>query len=56
MKTLALINAVKPKHLFSSVEEAGFMTYAAASHQGAIEMFWLIFGGAVTLSIFIYSQ
>ena len=29
------------------------MTYTAASHQGAIEMFWLHFWGAVTPSIFI---
>ena len=28
-------------------------TYAAASHQGAIEMFWLHFLGAVMLSIII---
>ena len=36
------------------MEEAGFMTYTAASHQGAIEMIWLHFYGAVTSSIFIY--
>ena len=31
-----------------------FVTYYVASHQGAFEMFWLHFWGAVMLSIFIY--
>ncbi len=44
-------------HFFSlahaNMEVAGFMTYTAASHQGAIKMFWLHFWGAVMSSIFI---
>ena len=31
------------------------MTYTAASQQGAIQMFWLHFLGALRLSSFIYS-
>lgn len=34
------------------MEEAGFMTYTAARHQGAIETFWLHFWGAVASSMF----
>lgn len=31
---------------------AGFMTYTAAGHQGAVEIFWLHFRGAVRSSMF----
>lgn len=34
-------------------ERAGFIIHAAASHQGAIEMFWLHFRGAVMSFIFM---
>ena len=33
----------------TNMEEAGFMTYTAASHQVAIEMLWLHYYGAVPL-------
>ena len=36
----------------TNMEEAGFMAYTAASQQGAIEMFWLHYGGAHRLSTF----
>ena len=32
----------------------GFITYTAASHQGAIKMFWLQFRGALMLSMSLY--
>lgn len=32
------------------------MTYTAASHEGAINTFWLYFCGAIVSSIFVYSQ
>lgn len=32
------------------------MTYTTASHQGAINTFWLYFCGAIVSSIFVYSQ
>lgn len=38
-----------------NMEEAGFMTYTAASHQRAIKMCWLYFLGAFMSSSFIYS-
>lgn len=37
----------------ANMEGVAFMTDTAASHRGAIEMFWLNFGGALILSIFI---
>lgn len=40
----------------ADTEREMFITYAAASHQRAIKMFWLHFQGAVMLFIFIYSQ
>ena len=40
----------------ANMEGAGLMTYTAASHQGAIKMFWLHFWGAVKPSIFINKQ
>ncbi len=36
------------------MEGAEFMTYTGASHQGAIEMFWFHFWGAVMSSFFVY--
>ena len=39
----------------TDMEDAGFMTNAAASHQGVTDMIWLHFGGAVMFSIFINS-
>ena len=35
------------KSNLNKVEETKFVTYSAASHQGAIKMFWLHFSGAV---------
>lgn len=32
------------------------MIYSPASHQGAIEVFWFLFTGALVPSIFVYSQ
>ena len=40
---------------FANMEGAGFVIYTAARHQGAIEMIWLHFWGAVMSSIFICS-
>ena len=40
----------------TNMEEAGFMTYTAASLQGANEMFWLIVWAAVMPSIYIWMQ
>ena len=40
----------------TNMERTGLMTYTAASHQGALKMFWLHFWRAVMTSIFIYSQ
>lgn len=37
-------------------EGAGFMTCTADSHQVAMKMFWLLFWGALMLSVFLYSQ
>lgn len=37
---------------FADIEGAGFMTYTATSHQGAIKRFWQRF----ILSIFIYTN
>ncbi len=39
----------------ANMQGVGFMNYTVASQQGAIEMFWLHFWGAVMSSIFIYS-
>ena len=38
------------------MEEEGFMTYPAASHQGEMQTLWLHFRGAVMSSILIYIQ
>lgn len=32
------------------------MSYSPTSHQGAIEVFWFLFTGALVPSIFVYSQ
>lgn len=42
--------------LSDDTEGEGFRTYIAARHQVAMELFWLHFGEALMLSIFIYSQ
>lgn len=53
---------MKEKKLFlvcpsvKGAEKANFMIDAAACPQGAIEMFWFQFWGAVMPSIFLYSQ
>ena len=39
----------------TNMEEVGFMTYTAVSHQEVIEILWLHFQGAILSSIFIYS-
>ena len=36
------------------MEGSGFMTYTAAGHQGAIEMFWLHFLGVVAHVVHLY--
>ena len=41
---------------FTNMNEAGFMTDIAVSHQVAIETLWSHFWGAVMSSIFIYSR
>ena len=59
----AMSETISPKNVFDlyldfliwsmshSMEEAGFMTYTVAGHQGAIRTLWLYFMSA----IFIYS-
>ena len=39
----------------TNMEEVEFMTYTAASQQGAIKTLWLNFKGAVIADIFTYS-
>ena len=39
----------------ANMEEAGFITYTAASHQVVINVLWLHFWGAVVSAIFINS-
>ena len=39
----------------TNMEEAGFMTFTSASHQGAIKMMWLHYWAAVMLSIFLFT-
>ena len=36
----------------TNMEEAGLMTCTAANQQGAIEMFWLHFRGALRMSVY----
>lgn len=52
MQLLAYKGAAK----ISIWRATGFMTCTAADHQGMVETFWLLFCGAVMLSIFLYSD
>ena len=44
---------ILPHVPFANMEEAGFITFTAVSHQGGIKTIWLHFYGAVMSSIFI---
>ena len=49
-------NVFNVAHVSSANTEAGFMTYTAASHQSAMDMFWLHFWGCHSVCLNIQSM